>query len=399
MEQPQASPQHSPLHSPAASSGLAVPPMDLAAALAHNAQMQSAGAALQQRVAQLEAEKVALQQRAAAAVSTQGSGSRPSRPKGPTPPEFHGLKTGGFEIDAWIRDMKVQFEFYGSHEFPDDASKVRHAAMFLKGRAAEWWEAEDKSKGVASSWSLFVERLHERYRPMQAAAVARERLDRLRQKGSVSAYADIFQKELTPIKDMSASDQIFHFVKGLSSLAVANKVREKEPSSLHAAMDIAVRAEAFLATGRHGHTGQYFGPSRSTFASGDHGTSSTSVPMDVNAVEGEDGLDDQQELTTDSRRSTGAAAAAVGDLPATLMAKVEAMVEHRLAAMLQSSNFKGSGAAAGGRSGGGGGAGRGNGRVPGLTAADVDRLRAENRCFRCKEKGHMKRDCPKPSFQ
>ena len=38
------------------------------------------------------------------------------------------------------------------------------------------------------------------------------------------------------------------------------------------------------------------------------------------------------------------------------MAKVEAMVEHRLAAMLQSS-FKGPGAAAGSRSGGGGGAG------------------------------------------
>jgi Ty3 transposon capsid-like protein/Zinc knuckle len=392
MDQPQPSPQHSPLHSPAAPSGVVPPPMDLAAALAHNAQMQSAGTALQQRVAQLEAEKAALQQRAAA-------GSRFSRPKGPAPPEFHGLKTGGFEIDAWLRDMKVQFEFYGPHEFPDDASKVRHAAMFLKGRAAEWWEAEDKSKGVASSWSLFVERLHERYRPMQAAAVARERLDRLRQKGSVSAYADVFQKELTPIKDMSASDQIFHFVKGLASLAVANKVREKEPFSLHAAMDIAVRAEAFLATSRHGHAGQYFGPSRSTFLSSDHGASSANVPMDVNAVEEEREWDDQQESITDSRRSTGAAASAVGDLPATLMAKVEAMVEHRLAAMLQSSNFKGPGAASSGRNGGGGGAGRGNGRVPGLTAADVDRLRAESRCFRCKEKGHMKRDCPKPSFQ
>jgi Ty3 transposon capsid-like protein/Zinc knuckle len=399
MEQPQPSPQHSPLHSPAASSGLAPPPMDLAAALAHNAQMQSAGAALQQRVVQLEAEKAALQQRAAATVPTQGFGPRSSRPKGPTPPEFHGLKIGGFEIDAWIRDMKVQFEFYGPHEFPDDASKVRHASMFLKGRAAEWWEAEDKSTGIASNWNLFVNRLHERYRPMQAATVARERLDRLRQKGSVSAYADAFQKELTPIKDMAVSDQIFHFVKGLSSLAVANKVREKEPSSLHAAMDIAVRAEAFLAIGRYGHTGQYFGPSRSAFASVDQGASSTAVPMDVNAVEEEEqGSEDQQEWIADSRRAMGATTSAV-DLPAALMAKVEAMVEHRLAAMLQASNLKGSGAALGGRSGGAGGSGRGNGRVPGLSAADVDRLRAENRCFRCKEKGHMKRDCPKSSFQ
>ena len=128
-----------------------------------------------------------------------------------------------------------------------------------------------------------MERLRERYRPMQAAVVARERLRRLKQTGSVSAYADVFQKELTPIKDMSASDQVFNFVSGLSNVAVANKVREKEPKSLHEAMDIAVRAEVFLAAGRFGHHGF---ASAEVRAANSATSRAASVPMDLNALVG-----------------------------------------------------------------------------------------------------------------
>jgi hypothetical protein len=365
--------------------GPASPPADtaaeLTAALARNAQMQAAGNALQQQVAALEAEKAALLAQASrnsAAGASSSSGSSASGghgyPKGPTPPEFHGTKTGGYEIDAWVRDMRVQFTFYGARVFPDDAAKVRHAAMFLKGRAAEWWDAEDKSSGVESSWERFVERLRERYRPMQAAVVARERLRRLKQTGAVSAYADLFQKELTPIKDMSASDQIFNFVTGLSSVAVANKVREKEPKSLHEAMDTAVRAEVFLSAGRFGssHTGQFAG--RSGTASQ---VAASSAPMDLNALDHEDSADPYDVEAPNEKPFRQAAEA---DLPPSLLAKMEAMVQHRVAALLQSKEYPS----------------RGFGdRVPGLKASDIDKLRAEGRCFRCKQKGHSKRDCPK----
>ena len=365
--------------------GPASPPADtaaeLTAALARNAQMQAAGNALQQQVAALEAEKAALLAQAsrngAAGASSSGgnsAGGGHGYPKGPTPPEFHGTKTGGYEIDAWVRDMRVQFNFYGARVFPDDAAKVRHAAMFLKGRAAEWWDAEDKSSGVESSWDRFVERLRERYRPMQAAVVARERLRRLKQTGTVSAYADLFQKELTPIMDMSTSDQIFNFVTGLSSVAVANKVREKEPKSLHEAMDTAVRAEVFLSAGRFGigHTGQFggrSGPSSQAAAS--------SAPMDLNAMDHEDSADSYDVEAPHEKFSRQAAEV---DLSPSLLAKMEAMVQHRVAALLQSKEYSS----------------RGSGdRVPGLKASDIDKLRAEGRCFRCKQKGHSKRDCPK----
>ena len=107
---------------------------ELANLRALHAQMQTAGQELQKRVASMEQEKAAL-----VAAATLAATSKGPSPKGPTPSEFHG-KTGSYEVDAWIRDMKVQFEFYRGR-FPDEESKVRHAAMFLKGKAAEWWEA------------------------------------------------------------------------------------------------------------------------------------------------------------------------------------------------------------------------------------------------------------------
>ena len=380
-----------PISSPALgpASPLPDPVTELAAARAHNAQMQAAGTALQQQVAALEAEKAALLLAQSSRSSSPAAAFSPSsgghgHPKGPTPPEFHGTKTGGYEIDSWVRDMRNQFDFYGARVFPDDAAKVRHAAMFLKGRAAEWWDAEDKTNGVTSDWAKFIERLRERYRPMQAAVVARERLRRLKQTGAVSAYADLFQKELTPIKDMSASDQVFNFVTGLASVAVANKVREKEPKSLHEAMDIAVRAEVFLSAGRFGssHTGQFAGRSSASSQA-----AASTVPMDLNAL-GQDHSSDAYDAEASHEEPVGLAAEA--DLSPALLAKMEAMVQHRVAALLQDKGFPS----------------RGFGdRIPGLKASDIDKLRAEGRCFRCKQKGHSKRDCPKgngvgkPSFQ
>jgi hypothetical protein len=107
--------------------------------------------------------------------------------------------------------------------------------------------------------------------------------------------------------------------------------------------------------------------------------------MDVNALD--QGDDSQESAHRDPADSDDGSRA---DLPPALLAKMEAMVQHRVAAMMQAkggSNFSNTGT---------------NDRVPGLKAGDIEKLRAEGRCFRCKQKGHSKRDCPKgpkPSFQ
>ena len=129
---------------------------------------------------------------------------------------------------------------------------------------------------------------------------------------------------------MSASDQIFNFVTGLSSVAVANKVREKEPKSLHEAMDIAVRAEVFLGAGRASGTGHI--RTRATAAR-------SVAARHVDRADGRERAGPRRCVETPdadeaaaSRRSSRRQAQT--RRPA-LLAKMEAMVQHRVAALLQ----------------------------------------------------------------
>jgi len=321
--------------------------------------MRQAGIALEQELEQVKNARVVVPPPAAAPAAPAHVPSVP-RPKAPSPPEFNGNKVGNYEIDTFIREMKMQFDFYGASVFPDDAARVRHAAFYLKGRAGEWWEAEDKSTGVLTSWDMFVERLHERYRPMHAPLVARQRLDRLKQTGSVSAYADAFQRELTPIKDMSVSDQIFRFVQGLSSAFVTSKVTEQMPKTLHEAFNIAIRAEAY---GRKSH---------SSYSSRSH----QSDAMDLSALAA---IEETDEPIPASRTSVSAGHSNLIDAVA---ARVGEMMQHQLAALQSSSSSAEHLNAM-------------NARVPGLKYQDMERLMKEGRCFYCREQGHMKQACPK----
>lgn len=218
---------------------------DSAAALAHiaglEAQLASSNALLakansegNQVLSLLNAEKAKSQQQA---VINSRMGV-----KVPIVQQFKGEV--GFGVDSWLRRLTKQFEYYGPLVFPNDESRIRFAVMYLEGGAMDWWDKilqSDKDKIV--TWDLFVEALYSRFRPMQASTVARLRLAALKQTGHVSAYVTLFQKELTPISDMSNADQIFNFRQGLKS-HIALRVLEKMPKTLHEAMDIAILADA-----------------------------------------------------------------------------------------------------------------------------------------------------------
>ena len=345
----------------------AVPPSDLATQL-HEAKaqierMNRDGNALLQRNAELEAA-------AKRTVLAPRPSSHETKPKPPSAPEFSGLHLKGYEVDAWLREMKKQFDHYGSPTFPDDEAKVRHAALFLKGPALEWWDTKDKSGGIDTDWDLFVGALRERYRPMQIATMARERLGALRQKGGVSSYCDVFLKELTPITDMGPADQIFNFVKGLSSVAMQSKIREKDPKTLHAAMDIAIHADAFQGKGVAGAYGYR------SYGSG-HQSSSGAAPMDVNVI-------DSGEVAYESGLGAGDATPGLSVAALVAQAVKEALAE-------QQKSFL---AAIGQKAGAGSSGYKGSEKIQGLQPGDIDQLRREGRCFRCKKEGHMKNECP-----
>lgn len=322
-----------------------------------------------QEIATLRATVQQLMQHAQQQQQQQQQHAQPQPPSsGPhlkisSPSSFKGEM--GFIVDDWITEMRQQFVFYGAAKFRDDTDKIRFALAYLKGSAMHWWCHEPNKEAVAT-WDDFVQRLHARFRPVQAAAIARQRLDKLRQKPghSVNAYANAFQVTLTPITDMGQADQVHHFVNGLLP-HIAGKVYEKAPKDLRAAIDAAVSAEAMANFGRSAaHT------------SSQH--SSSSAPMDINAVE--------QEIEDEGDHAAAPATAPSTDpVVSALLAKMEAM-EHRLLAL--------AGSAAGSKTPSKPFGNRDD-MIPGLKSEDIDRLRREGKCFRCKQSGHMKKDCPR----
>ena len=196
---------------------------------------------------QLTAFAAQQQQQQAAVVAAPQAQAPVPLPKIRTPSSFAGAM--GFAVDDWISEMQQQFVYYGA-SFPDDAARVRYAVAFLSGSALHWWEHEPGAQSVVS-WSEFVRRLHARFRPVQAAMLARQRLGKLRQseRHTVNQYVGAFQTVLTPIVDMGDADQVHHFVNGLLP-SIAAKVWERHPKTLVEAIDYAVSVEAMGNFGR-----------------------------------------------------------------------------------------------------------------------------------------------------
>ena len=361
MSQPQGSPQQSPLLAPVVASA-SPPAINFTAqeAMERIASLEASNAQGHALVAQLQAK-------------LQASGARSAHVKVPPIPSFSGAV--GFGVDNWLRSLMKHFVFYGTSTFPDDASRVRLAVMYLEGPAMDWWEHEPRKEQIVD-WAEFVARLHARFRPMQAATVARHRLANLKQTGSASAYAGIFQRELTPITDMSPADKIFFFRQGLKP-ALAQKVLEKNPQSLHEAMDIAITADAnfrgaVMLSGARSYN---------------RGSSSADVPMDLSNV----AVDQEDEIPMPTFHEDESES--VGSLPASFLREykemkaaiqkltvqqrvqqsISAVVGHR--AKVKKSSKK-------------------NGRVPNISNEEFKYCWDNHLCLVCKKPGHIAPNCP-----
>lgn len=325
---------------------------------------------LRRAVAQLWADK---QAQASAPPRT---ASLPPLPKIRAPPVFRGTEPG-FAVDEWIGELQRQFQYYtaaGTLATPE--AQIDFALVHMSGAAAAWWTGlpADK-KSAIRSWEDFTAALRARFRPVQGAMLARQRLSKIRQRGgqTVGQFAHLFQTTLLPITDMSDADQVHRFVSGLLP-HLAAKVWRNPPATLSDAIQAAVQLEA---SGNFGRAAAHSAPRHHTPNYASH---STSAPMDINHIEFDD--DDYDDAPPpDSAASAPPAPAAPGADMQTLLAQMQAMqhsfntLQQRKPAPFRSASSD---------------------RVSGLKPGEIDQLQAEGRCFRCKQKGHMKRDCPGP---
>jgi Ty3 transposon capsid-like protein len=329
-------------------------------------------AQLKQQMSQMYQAYQSMQQQ----ISAQAASSpKPSGPylKAPPVEQFSGEM--GTAVTTFLTSVKANID-YCAKQYPTDDHRIAAAALYFKGAARIWWDKVDKS--TITTWDEFVTALHERYRPKLAAEVARQQIAMLKQRGNVNSLCNRLLLLVADVPTMHEEDRIFHFKNALDR-PIAAKVAEAKPKTLDEAMYAAVQAEMYV--GRNAGFTSY--PQSRSSTSGGH---STSVPMDLNAINEEQGfapeVDEVEEKYSNVAPSRSGGTSDLAQ--SALMSKLDSM-EQRLNALFQRGTT-GSNPAAGNRD-----------RIQGLKPGDISRLRAEGRCFRCGQKGHMKNDpsCPK----
>lgn len=176
----------------------------------------------------------------------------------------------------WLLEMQIYFDI----TLMPNENKILFAATLLKESALQWYSSMKRTNSF-DDWDDFVEKFKKQFEPVEVTKTARMQLYALHQKGPVAGYIDLFRKLKNLIDDMSDADTIFLFKKGLTP-ALQTAVSVHNPKTLEEMMNVAQRAELDSRATRP------FSSAPSSFVSRSQSTTFSSngtAPMDLSAAE------------------------------------------------------------------------------------------------------------------
>jgi hypothetical protein len=305
---------------------------------------------MQQRMQQMQQQAdqaAAQQQRAAAAVAP--SAAPAVRPRLPAPATFEGRAE---TLDEWIADINQQISWYTMGE----AEIIRFAGGFMRGAARDWMT----SLGTPpNTWAQLQGALRTRFQPVSSADIARGKLLTLVQgKQSVHEYVDAFRRLLIRVPSMSNDDRLFQFIRGLRP-TIGVQLRVHGVTTVSDAIAMASRIGGISDVQQQGGA-----------------VPSSSVPMELDALDGIEGLEADTSTATDAPITRG-----------ELQQLLNAIREGR----------RGTGASSNSNNSNGNGryVPRGLPTHPNLTPDQVREYMEAGKCFGCGSKDHRGRQCPK----
>jgi Ty3 transposon capsid-like protein/Zinc knuckle len=159
------------------------------------------------------------------------------------------LKPARYKGDAvtasdWLHQMESYLVSGG--ETLDNKSSCVLAAGYLAGPALTWWR---RCENEVQNWPQFKSALLHWFCSYDMEEEARFKLDHLRQRTSVRAYAEAFNKCMVELPTMDEKDRIHHFVEGLKP-EVRRWIRLQKPATLSAAISLATHADHTVWAGR-----------------------------------------------------------------------------------------------------------------------------------------------------
>lgn len=133
----------------------------------------------------------------------------------PPKPEFYRGKRDALEINAWIDQIERYAEFFSLSE---GMERVNFAIFYLAGSARDWWTNQSgQLKESIIGWKEFTQQLKITFYPLDHERTVMDKLEKLRQKGSVASYVELFERLRTQIQGVSDELWKRYFIKGLQS--------------------------------------------------------------------------------------------------------------------------------------------------------------------------------------
>ena len=131
----------------------------------------------------------------------------------PPKPDFYRGKRDALEINAWIDQIERYAEFFSVSEGMD---RVNFAVFYLAGSARDWWtNRSGQLKESIKGWREFIQELKITFYPLDHERSVMDKLEKLRQKGSVAGYVEKFERLRTQIQGVSEDLWKRYFIKGL----------------------------------------------------------------------------------------------------------------------------------------------------------------------------------------
>lgn len=131
----------------------------------------------------------------------------------PPNPEFYRGKRDALEINAWIDQINRYAEFFG---LSAGIERVNFAIFYLAGSARDWWtNRSEHLKESITGWKEFIQELRITFYPLDHERSVMDKLEKLRQKGSVAGYVEQFERLRTQIQGVSDDLWKRYFIKGL----------------------------------------------------------------------------------------------------------------------------------------------------------------------------------------
>jgi hypothetical protein len=190
---------------------------------------------------QLNEQNQLLQQHRAAASNASSSSSSAPLPKPNKPDTFKGTSSTALN---WLYGIEQYFK--ATKATNDEMYMINYAAAALRESASTWWQSIERvaneNNNPITTWAQWRKVFLDHYQPMKAAEQAREKLYNLIQSSTVSKYIDLFNNNLLHISDMSDNDKLFQFLRGLHP-DIYREVHLQHPTSLVLAQNYALKAE------------------------------------------------------------------------------------------------------------------------------------------------------------